>query len=116
MKGDDIAERLLDFGVRVLAVAEAMPKRIAGKHIAMQLLRSGTGAGANYEEARGAESRADFAHKLGVACKEVREATYWLRLIKRCEFVKPQQIVDLLQEAIDLAAILGKSVKTAKTK
>lgn len=116
MKGDDISERLLDFGARVVKVTEALPRRIASKHIAVQLLKCGTSAGANYEEGRAAESKADFIHKLSVAWKEAREAGYWLRLIKRCEFVKPQQIVDLLQEAIDLAAILGKSVKTAKAK
>lgn len=114
MKGDDISERLLDFGVRVLKAADALPRRLGGKHIAMQLIRSGTAAGAVYEEARGAESRADFVHKLGVSWKEVRESTYWLRLIRRSALIKPTRIIGLLQEAIDLSAILGKSVKTTK--
>ena len=48
-----------------------------------QLERSGPGAGANYEEARGAESPADFVHKVRVALKELRETRYWLRLARR---------------------------------
>lgn len=77
MKGDDLAERLIELAVRVLAVVDALPRTVAARHIANQLARSGTSAGANYEEARGAESRADFAHKLGVAWKEIRETLYW---------------------------------------
>ncbi|PKN31217.1 MAG: hypothetical protein CVU63_25085 [Deltaproteobacteria bacterium HGW-Deltaproteobacteria-20] len=39
-----------------------------------------TDCGSNYEEARGAESPADFVHKTRIALKEVRETRYWLRL------------------------------------
>ena len=113
MKGDDIAERLLDFGARVIRLADALPKRLAGKHVGAQLLRCGTSAGANYEEARGAESRADFIHKVGVARKEAREAAYWLRLVQRANLVKPNRISQLAQEANELSAILAASVKTA---
>jgi four helix bundle protein len=55
------------------------------KHIARQLLRAATGGGANYTEARGAESRADFIHKLGIANQDVREALYWLQLTQEAE-------------------------------
>ena len=113
MKGDDIAERLLDFAVRIIRLVEALPKRLAGKHVGAQLLRCGTSAGANYEEGRGAESRADFVHKLGIARKETREAGFWLRLVQRANLVKPALIADLVQEANELCAILAASVKTA---
>ena len=93
MKGDDIADRLLDLGVRVMRLVEALPRTMAGKHLAGQLLRSGTSAGANYEEARGAESRADFIHKLGIAWKETRESLYWLKLIHRSALIKPKPSV-----------------------
>jgi four helix bundle protein len=116
MKGDDIANRMLEFGVRVIRVVEALPKRLAGKHMGAQLLRSGTSAGANYEEGRGAESRADFVHKIGVARKEIREAYYWLRLIQRSEMVKPDRISELIREADELTAILAASIKTAKSR
>ncbi len=32
---------------------------------------------------RAAESRADFIHKVGIACKEFRETIYWLNLIEQ---------------------------------
>ena len=67
--------------------------------------------GALYEEARAAESRADFVHKLGVAAKEAREACYWGELIQRAGWL---DITPLLREGLELAAILGASARTAR--
>src|SRR5689334_8327438 len=92
MKGDDISERLLDFAVRVLRLVQALPKNTAGRHVGGQLIRCGTSAGSNYEEARGAESRADFVHKLAICWKETRESWFWLRLVHRAALVKPDLI------------------------
>jgi four helix bundle protein len=74
MKGENIATRLLVFGAGVVRLCRRLPDEASAKHIARQL-RAATGGGANYEEARGAESRADFIHKVGIANKELREAT-----------------------------------------
>jgi four helix bundle protein len=114
MKGDDISERLIDLAVRVMRLVQALPRSVAGKHVASQLLRSGTSAGANYEEARGAESRADFIHKLGVAWKETREACYWLKLIHRSGIIKPDLVESLLGETEAISKILARSIATAR--
>ena len=70
-QANEVENRLIDFAVRVIKVADALPKTPAGKHIAGQLLRSGTSPAPNYAEARGAESRADFVHKLKLALQEL---------------------------------------------
>jgi len=77
-KGEDIAERLVNLAVRIVRLADALPETAAGRAICAQIVRSGTSAGANYEEARAAESKPDFAHKLGITLKELRETRYWL--------------------------------------
>lgn len=78
-------------------------------------MRAATGGGSNYEEARGAESRADFIHKVGVANKEMREALYWLRLVQDAEVVVGgEQLAALVREADELVAILTASIKTAR--
>ena len=69
MRGDDIAERILEFGVRAIKMADSLPKSPSAKHISGQVIRSATSAGANYDEARGAESDKDFIHKLGICRK-----------------------------------------------
>ena len=79
--GQDIAERLLRLGIAAELVAKQLPSNARGRHVAVQLVRCATAAGANYEEARAPESRADFIHKVGVALKELREAGYWLSFV-----------------------------------
>lgn len=114
--GDDIAERLLMFGAASVRVARVLPADSVSRHIALQLVKAATSSGANYEEARGAESRADFIHKLGVALKEMKESRYWLRIIQLAFTPPPQGLEPLLQESGELGAILGRSVITAKQK
>jgi len=88
----------------------------AGKHIAMQILRSGTAPAPNYAEARGAESRADFIHKLGVVQKELNETSVWLRLLKRISLGNEDLLVAILRENVELARIIAASIKTARAR
>ncbi len=87
---DNLEERLIDFAVRVIKVADRLPMTPAGKHIAGQRLRSGTSPAPNYAEARGAESNADFVHKLKIALKELNETSVWLRLACQAELMKTE--------------------------
>ena len=112
----DLSERLLDYGARVVRLVTALPPSAVGRRIGDQLLRSGTAVGANYEEARGAESDPDFVHKLQIALKEMRESNYWLRLLTKAEVVPAERLAPLLDESTQLRAILSKAVATAKGK
>jgi four helix bundle protein len=113
--GADIALRLRAFGVAALELARLLPRDFRGRHVGIQWIRAATGAGANYEEARAAESRADFIHKAGIAAKEMREANYWIDLIRSAGLVKAD-VSRLAEEARELAAILGASVRTARSR
>ncbi len=115
MKGDDLAARLVAYAVQVITVVESLPATATGRHIADQLLRSATSAGANYEEARGAESKRDFIHKLGVSLKEIHESRYWLRVAHGGGLVDID-LATLVDEANALCRILGKSRITAQTR
>ncbi len=114
MKGDDIAERLLDFATEILLVVGSLPKTLEGKHIARQLVRAGTAGGAHYEEARGAESRVDFAHKILLGAKEVGESVFWLRLIERSRLSRRPTLGRAISEGGQLVAILKSSARTAR--
>jgi four helix bundle protein len=113
-KGDDIAERLLDAVDEVRQLLARLRVDAASKHVAKQLWRAATGGGANYEEARGAESRADFVHKIRVATKELREAYYWLRVVQRSNWLPAGEADRLVDEIDQLVAILVASARTAK--
>jgi four helix bundle protein len=111
-----LEERLLDHSARVIKLVDALPKTLVGRRIADQLLRSAMSAGANYEEAQGAESKEDFTHKLQIALKELRESGYWLRLLVRSGKVPAEKVNSLIDESNQLRAMLSKAVATAKGK
>ena len=114
-KATEIENRLVDFAVRIIKVADALPNtQAAAKHIAGQLLRAGTSAAPNYAEARGAESNADFVHKLRIALKELNESCVWLKVLCRSKLMKADQLDDLINENEQLCRILNASVTTAK--
>jgi four helix bundle protein len=115
-KAKQISDRMLGFGVELVHLCLQLNKTSAGRHIGLQLLRAGTSAGANYEEACGARSRADFINKIHIAFKEIRESIYWLKLIQRSNISHSIEIERILNEAKQISAILGRSVKTAKGK
>ncbi len=111
----DLQDRLVDYAVRIIKLAEALPETKAGKHISSQLLRSGTSPAPNYGEAQSAESKADFIHKLKLALKELRETEIWLKIITKARLVGSEALLDsLLRETDELIAILFSSVETAK--
>jgi four helix bundle protein len=116
-RADELEERLIDFAVRIVKLSANLPKTPAGKHIAGQIMRSGTSPAPNYGEARGAESHADFVHKLRIVLKELNETKIWLRVIERSQMLKKELMVDIVGENKELCRIFTATLKTAgKTK
>jgi len=114
MTPEILEDRLIDFAVRIIPLANRLSTTFAGKHIAGQILRSGTSAAPNYGEARSAESRADFIHKLRIAVKELNETSIWLRIVARSGLLKPRLLLGLSGECDELKRILGASLRTAR--
>ncbi len=113
-QADEIEERLIAFAVRIIALAGVLPKGPVGSHIAGQLLRSGTSPAPNYAEARGAESQADFIHKLKIASKELNETCVWLRMVEQAKLVPSGRLEGLIDENRQLCRILNASIRTAR--
>jgi len=115
-KRKDLSERLLDFAAGVIKLLVRRNKTAVGRHIGNQLMRAATSSGANYEEACGAESKADFIHKMQLVLKELRETVYWLKLATRADLISGKGLQSWLSEAEELAKIVAKSIITAKSK
>ena len=109
-------DELWQFAARVGKVVDALPDTRLGRHVAGQLIRSGTAAAPNYDEGCAAESRADFVHKLGVALKEQRETCGWLGFIIIAKLLPAKRVALLLDEGKQLTKIIGRSIVTAKSK
>ena len=114
--GDDLAQRLIEFAARIGKVIDSLPDTRLGRHVAGQLVRCGTAGAPNYAEARGAESKRDFIHKLGICLKELRESQCWIELIIRAELLPEVRLAPLLDESDQLISIIVKSIATAKAR
>src|SRR5688572_1413371 len=112
---DQLERRFITFAATILDLSAKLPKTPQGRHICNQILRSGTAAAANYGEARGAESRADFVHKLKVVFKELNETTIWLEIIAQTSLLSTETIVAVIAENRELCRIIAASIKTART-
>lgn len=68
----------------------------------------------NYGEAKGAESKNDFLHKMKVCLKELRESYNCTRVMYRAKIYKSeQQVKELITECNELISIFVKSIETA---
>ena len=114
MTPHELSERLWQFAARVSKVVDALPDTRTGRHVAGQLVRCGTAAPPNYDEGRVAESRADFAHKVNVALKELVETEGWLNFIVIADLLPQRRLSRVQDECNQLCRILSSSVGTAK--
>src|SRR5262245_14812920 len=113
-KGNELEKRFVRFAASIIALSSRLPSTTQGRHICGQILRSGTASAANYAEARGAESRADFVHKLKVVYKELSETTMWLELIAESSVLSTENIDAVIAENRELCRIIAASIKTAR--
>lgn len=111
-KDNVIVKMTFQFALDIMVFAEKLrsEKRFS---FSDQVLRSGCSIGANVKEAQGAESKADFIHKMKIAIKEAEETEYWLELCSFAkDYPKPGQ---LLQDIESILKVISKIISTAKT-
>ncbi len=88
----DLRERLFEFGCLIVRVVQFLhtqgPVASALSH---QVLRCGTSAGANYEEADDGSSPRNAIAKRKIALREMKETRFRLRLLRQCALLTPDQ-------------------------
>lgn len=111
----DLEDRLVEFSCRVIEIVEVLPSTRAGNYIAGQLIRCGLAPALLYGEAQGAESRADFIHKMKITLKELKETRVCLKIISKAKLIMPIEKLDNIKsENEQLISIIAKSIETAK--
>src|SRR5678815_855030 len=113
-KSDQLEKRFVTFAAAVISLSTRLPRTPEGRHVRNQVLRSGTAAAANYDEARGAESKADCVHKLRVVFKELNETTIWLEIIEESAMLGTAVTAPIAAENRELCRVIAASIKTAK--
>ena len=116
MDKEELKHRTKSFGLRVIHLAESLPKTATARVIGRQLLRSATSVGANYRAACRARSTADSISKMSIVEEEADESVYWMELLIEAGFVSTEKLKSLIEEAHELLAITVASLKTAKRK
>ena len=113
----DLVERLTDFSVSIIGIAENLPNTRAGNYLAGQMIGSDTSPALHYGEAQDAESNQDFIHKIKVVLKELRETGIALKIINKLKVFKDQEILTAaMDENNQLISIFVATVKTARSK
>jgi len=118
MSPDELEDRLVDFSVLIIEVSSNLQNSNAGRNMSNQIVRSGTSPALNYGEARSAESRKDFIHKIKIVLKELRETGISLKIIEKAKLYKgkPDIFENVKTECEALISIFVSSTKTAQTK
>ena len=106
---NDLSRRLLRFAIDVILFLRKIKNTEEYLIIKRQLIKSSTSSGANYEEAQGGSSKADFTNKTRISLKEMRESNYWLKVIKGTLMQKEliPECQHLINESQELKNILG---------
>jgi four helix bundle protein len=114
MNTDEMKERTRAFALRIIHLVEALPRTRTADVIGKQLLRCGTSVGANYRASCRARSQADFVAKMGIVEEEANETIYWIELLVESDLIKKERVVNLLDEANQIVAIVVSSIRTAR--
>ena len=111
---EDLTDRTFRFTLRVLKMVDEMPRTIAAREIAKQVVRSACSVSANCRAAKRGRSRKEFAAKLGIVREEIDETWHWLQLIEAQEYFDATKLQSLLDEAEELTRIFAASYAKAK--
>ena len=111
----DLEQRLVNYGVMILEIAESLPKSKGSAHLVSQIVRSGTAPCLMYAEAQSSESRKDFIHKMRLPLKELRETYNCLQILSQRSYQgePTERMTRAIRESQELIAIFAKSIDTA---
>jgi four helix bundle protein len=111
---NDWIERAHQFAVRVLKLANKLPRSLVGYNVAGQLTRSTLSIPYNLEEAAAANTAPDTLAKTAISRKESAETRRALMIIRDVGLLPPSDNVELewqIGEAREFVAMLTAGVK-----
>ncbi len=107
-----IAVKSKSFALRCIRLYKYLYSEKCEYVLSKQMLRSGTGIGANIKEALRGQSKADFGAKMNIALKEANETEYWLELLSESGYIAIDQAESMLSDCRELLRILTSIVKS----
>ena len=110
-----LEDRLIEFAVSCIIISGRIRDNYTGRHLMSQLIRSGSSSALNYAEARYAESKRDFIHKVKIVLKELHETHVCLKIIERTNsYTGKDSLESTGKECNELISIFVRSINTAQ--
>jgi four helix bundle protein len=107
----DLRERLLLYACQIVRVAQFLHMRgPIPRALSYQILKSGTSAGANYEESDDGSSDRDTLAKIRIVLRELKETRFRLLVVRKCGFLTRAQD-PVLNETGELIKIVAKIIR-----
>ena len=115
-KDSAVKTKSFAFAIRIVNLYKYLTTQKEEHILSKKILSSGTAIGASVKEAEGAESKADFIHKLSIALKEAQKTEYWILLLHQTEYIEDNACYSLRKDLIEIIKLLVSIVKTSKEK
>ena len=115
MKESIVFDKSKEFSIRIIRLYKYLCDEKKEFILSKQLLRSGTGIGANIAEANCAFSKKDFLAKMYIAFKETAETVYWLELLYKSEFLKKSEFDSINSDCLEIQKLLSSITKTIRS-
>lgn len=112
MRENIIEKKSFEFALFVIEVYKKLIYEKKEYVLSKQFLRAGTSIGANVVEGEDAQSKNDFISKMGIALKEASETKYWIRLMRRSNYLCENDSDRLIRKCDEIIRILRSIVKT----
>lgn len=109
-ENNPLVQKTLQFSLDIIEYCELLEEHKKFV-VAKQLLRSGTGIGANSHEAQNPYRKKDFINKIKIAAKELEETKYWLYLCKHSNNYPFNE--NLENQIIEIGKIIYKILSTS---
>ena len=103
----DLRERLFEFACVIVRLVQFLHTQgPISAALSYQILKAGTSAGANYEEADDASSPRDSVAKKKIVLRELKETRFRLRVLRRCGILRAEHdpVIDESSERVRITA------------
>jgi four helix bundle protein len=112
----DLRERLFEFGCLVIRLVQFLHTQgPVAVELSAQVLKCGTSAPANYEEADDGTSKRDAIAKKKIALRELKETRIRLRMLRRCDLLGSEHD-PVIKESDELVRIVATVIRNAEGK
>ncbi len=103
----DLRERLFEFGCLIIRLVQFLHTQgPVAMELSAQILKAGTSASANYEEADDGSGKRDEIAKKKIALRELKETRLRLRMLRQCDLLGAEHD-PLIDESDELVRIVA---------